>query len=142
MHKMYSLALGLTLVAGAACSSSHPAPAPGTGVSAEPRGTSEASVVSEAAAASPAPAPGGPGDYVALRDEVGKLASASCASCHRTSSPEAKPGALAIFDLDREDWPKTILPEHHAGFRKRLASKADDATKQRIDAFLAALPGK
>ena len=56
-----------------------------------------------------------------------------CGTCHESHRPTAKPKALAIFDLDKPDWP-TRFDEHR--FKSALArlSKQSDAAR---DAFIA-----
>jgi hypothetical protein len=56
-----------------------------------------------------------------------------CGECHESHRPTAKPKALAIFDLDKPDWPSRFDEHKFASALKRLAGKSDAAR----DAFVA-----
>jgi hypothetical protein len=53
------------------------------------------------AAPAPAPAPA----LEPLRARAHQVLSSRCGTCHEGHRASAKPAALAIFDLDRDDWP-------------------------------------
>lgn len=61
-----------------------------------------------------------------------RILKANCGKCHQSSRPTAKPGALAIFDLDQKPWHRSVSDEHlekisrSIGKRKGL-SEADRA---------------
>jgi hypothetical protein len=56
-----------------------------------------------------------------------------CGECHEGHRPTAKPKALAVFDLDRADWPSQFDAHKYDAAAKRLASKSPAAR----DAFIA-----
>jgi hypothetical protein len=78
-----------------------------------------------------------PGDHLAVREQVRGLAKTYCGTCHQASLPTAKPGALAIFDLDAEDWSSTLTTERlTGGFSRRLNARLDAAGRQQLRAFV------
>ena len=56
-----------------------------------------------------------------------------CGKCHEGHRPTAKPAALAIFDLDRADWPARFDDRRFESALKRLSGKSAAAR----DAFIA-----
>jgi mono/diheme cytochrome c family protein len=56
-----------------------------------------------------------------------------CGECHESHRPTAKPKALAVFDLDKPDWPSRFDEHKFNSALKRLAGKSDAAR----DAFIA-----
>src|SRR5688572_27280401 len=60
-----------------------------------------------------------------LRGQVRESAKAACGSCHQHTSPEAKPAALAIFDLDQEQWHTPMTDHQFHEFLKRGGGKID-----------------
>jgi hypothetical protein len=56
-----------------------------------------------------------------------------CGECHESHRPTAKPKALAIFDLDKPDWPSRFDDHKYKAALMRLASKSDAAR----DTFIA-----
>jgi hypothetical protein len=56
-----------------------------------------------------------------------------CGECHEGHRPTAKPKALAIFDLDKPDWPSRFDEHKFKSALGRLSSKSDAAR----DAFIA-----
>lgn len=52
------------------------------------------------------------------------LKKTKCAGCHTGSLASAKPGALAIFDLDDEPWYLKFETEHHPGFTRRIKEES------------------
>jgi hypothetical protein len=57
-----------------------------------------------------------------MRDLVREIIRPRCGTCHTSTLATAKPGALAIFDLARDDWSAMITKEHFPGFERRLKS--------------------
>jgi len=72
-----------------------------------------------------------------LRKEVREMVRPGCGSCHTSSLPTAKPAAVAVFDLAREDWSATMTPEHLKGFEGRSRDFHDPA-KAKVDQLIAA----
>ena len=72
-----------------------------------------------------------------LRKEVREMVRPGCGSCHTSTLPTAKSGAVAVFDLAREDWSASMTPEHLKGFAKRSRDFHDPA-KAKVDQLLAA----
>jgi hypothetical protein len=56
-----------------------------------------------------------------------------CGECHESHRPTAKPKALAIFDLDKPDWPARFDDHKYKAALMRLSSKGNAAR----DAFIA-----
>jgi len=78
-----------------------------------------------------------PGDHLAVREQVRGFAKTYCRTCHQASLPTAKPAALAIFNLDAEDWSSTLTPERlKGGFSRRLNARLDAAGRQQLRAFV------
>jgi mono/diheme cytochrome c family protein len=65
-----------------------------------------------------------------LRDEVRQIIAPKCGSCHTSSLPTAKPGAIKIFDLKRNDWPSTISSQQFEKFKGRLSGESDNIRKK------------
>jgi mono/diheme cytochrome c family protein len=76
-----------------------------------------------------------------LRDQVRGLAQPHCGSCHQGSLPTAKPGALAVFDLERADWPTRMKTPQLDKFLGRIKGKLDEPKLQVVRAFIAAERG-
>lgn len=55
-----------------------------------------------------------------LREKVREIISPRCGTCHTSTLPTAKPGAIKIFDLARDDWSSMITKDHFKGFERRL----------------------
>jgi mono/diheme cytochrome c family protein len=78
-----------------------------------------------------------PGDHLAAREQVRSFAKTYCGACHQASLPTAKPAALAIFNLDAEDWSSTLTTERlTGGFSRRLNARLDAAGRQQLRAFV------
>jgi hypothetical protein len=66
-----------------------------------------------------------------------------CGLCHRQDSPQAKAGALAVFNLNEPDWSASMTKERLASARMRLVaapSGGDPAPQEDVaifDAFVA-----
>ena len=79
------------------------------------------------------------GEYAALREQIRGEAKTYCGTCHRSSLATAKPAALAIYDLDRDNWVSTLTPQQlQNGFPRRLNARLDDGGRQQLRAFIAA----
>lgn len=91
-----------------------------------------ASERSEAVTAAPPPA-----DTLALRQRLRELAKTHCGSCHQASLPTAKPAALAIHNLDADDWPATLsAAQLEGGFTRRLSGRLNEADRRWLRAFV------
>src|SRR5262245_10175848 len=66
-----------------------------------------------------------------LADRTREILRPRCGSCHTTSSPQAIPKALAVYDLDRPDWGATLSRARIASFEKRIAGRTDLADDER-----------
>lgn len=78
-----------------------------------------------------------PADHLAVREQVRGFAKTYCGACHQASLPTAKPAALAIFNLDAEDWSSTLsLARLKGGFPRRLNARLDDSGRQQLRAFV------
>jgi mono/diheme cytochrome c family protein len=64
------------------------------------------------------------------------LAKPHCGSCHQSKLDTAKPAALAVFDLDAEEWTAPMSRERLHAFLKRLFGKLDDPQRLRVRRFL------
>ena len=92
-------------------------------------------VAGEAVATAAAPA------LASLRDQVRALAQPHCGSCHQGSLPTAKAAALAVFDLERADWPTSMATPQLDKFLGRIKGKLDEPKLQVVRAFIAAERG-
>ncbi|MBL8326269.1 MAG: hypothetical protein JNJ89_15060 [Rubrivivax sp.] len=82
--------------------------------------------------------PLGATDVAALRARLREHAKAHCGSCHQSSRPSHKAAAIAIYDLDRDDWHTMLtVPRLQAGFPRRLTGRLDDAGRRDLQAFIA-----
>jgi len=78
-----------------------------------------------------------PAERLAVREQVRGYAKAHCGTCHQASLPTAKPAALAIYNLDAEDWSSTLTAAQlKGGFPRRLNAQLDDAGRQQLRAFI------
>jgi hypothetical protein len=74
-----------------------------------------------------------------LRGQVHEILLAkSCRECHLGYLKTAKPKALAVFDLAKEDWPATMLDRQFRGLRGRLSEAATAAELDTVDRFIQA----
>lgn len=86
----------------------------------------------DAALATPPPA-----DTLQLRQRLRELAKVHCGSCHQASLPTAKPAALAVHNLDADDWPATLSSAQlERGFTRRLEPRLDDQDRRWLRAFV------
>jgi hypothetical protein len=72
-----------------------------------------------------------------LQEEMRALGKEHCAPCHVGSAADAKPGALAVFDLDRACWSRGMSASQLEGFVARLGGELDDRTRPHLLAFVA-----
>ena len=75
---------------------------------------------------------------VASRGAAHRVLSHHCAGCHESMSPDARPEAVAVFDLDSPDWYRNFTAARFESSRRRLEEKADDAEKRVFTKFAAA----
>jgi hypothetical protein len=74
-------------------------------------------------------------ESMSLRDEVREIIRPRCGSCHTSTLPTAKPKAVAVFDLARDDWPRTMSVARLGKFEGRLSS-LDDSLKSLVKQFV------
>jgi hypothetical protein len=82
------------------------------------------------------PRPNPPDEQRVLAAEVVRLTTSSCGKCHIKSSPDAVPGALAVFDYERADWPSMLSVERLHSYHGRLQGKFDEAGQRSLDRFI------
>ncbi len=57
-----------------------------------------------------------------------------CGSCHQSSLETHKPGAIAIFDLDKgANWHTSLHSEHLEGISNRILNKSSITEEQKED---------
>jgi hypothetical protein len=114
-----------------------PAPAPPP---AEPARAAAAAPAAEAAPVVVAAREPAPDPRAQVRQAAHDALAANCGECHEGHrSTNAK--ALAVFDLDRPDWPARFTPPRFESALRRLAKKSEPASAAFIafrDAELAA----
>jgi hypothetical protein len=71
-----------------------------------------------------------------LREQVRALARPDCGSCHSGVSASAKPAALAVFDLEAEDWAASMTRPQLDAFLSRIRGKLAAADLATVRAFL------
>ena len=74
----------------------------------------------------------------ALLDRTREIVRPHCGSCHTTSSPQAVPAALAVYDLEQSDWGARMSTGQLATFHRSILRKLEDAPAERaaIDAYV------
>ena len=84
------------------------------------------------------PRPVADAERPALMDATREIVRPHCGLCHVPSSPEAKPGALAVFDLERADWGAAMDRGQLAVFHRSIARKLGPggAEQAAIDAYV------
>ncbi len=115
----------------------------GTSARTDPRAPASSPAVATVAIAEP-PAPSAD-PRATTRQAAHDVLAEHCGECHEGHRPTAKPPALAIFDLDKPDWPQRFDDHKFQSALKRLAGKsaaARDAFIAFRDAELAAAPAK
>jgi hypothetical protein len=80
-----------------------------------------------------APPPVAPDPRQATRLAAHDVLAEHCGECHEGHRPTAKPAALAVFDLDKPDWPARFDDHRYQTALTRLAKKPTAAR----DAFIA-----
>jgi mono/diheme cytochrome c family protein len=89
----------------------------------------------EAAVDAPRPPPSL--EPAALREHVRVLAKTHCGQCHQASRPTAKPAALAIYNLDADDWSDTLSAARlEGGFTRRLNGRLDTTDRRLLREFV------
>ena len=80
-----------------------------------------------------------PAEQRVVREQIRGHAKTHCGTCHQSTLPTAKPAALAIFNLDADDWWSTLTPARlTGGFPRRLNGLLDDAGRRQLRAFVEA----
>jgi mono/diheme cytochrome c family protein len=132
-------ALGAVL----ACGAPRDEDAAGEALAPAPAAASVAADVPVVAASAPEPAYAKPAE-ASLADQAREIIRSSCGTCHTTSSPQANPKALAIYDLERPDWGATMSRAQLDSFARRVAGKAEWAGEPRatLDAYVEDLRGR
>ena len=78
------------------------------------------------------------GDELAmLRSEVRRIIRPGCGSCHTSSLRTAKPAALAVFDLARDDWSAEMTKQELSGLQSRTRD-IRDTLALKVEALVAA----
>lgn len=75
------------------------------------------------------------GSYASLGDEVRELIRPRCGSCHTSSLPTAKPGAVKVFDLVHDRWAATMSEDELDSFASRLKN-LPEAQRARVQRFV------
>lgn len=75
-------------------------------------------------------------EWTALKNDVRELIRPTCGSCHTSSLATAKPGAVRVFDLAKEDWSVNMSAEQLQSFKRRTTGDFDEEGARKIDAFL------
>jgi mono/diheme cytochrome c family protein len=68
-----------------------------------------------------------------LRDRTREAVRPHCGECHTSSLATAKPGALAIFDLDQPDWGAAMSREQLETFSRSIARRLEPAGAEQVD---------
>lgn len=78
-------------------------------------------------------------EYATVRDRTRVEAKMHCGRCHQSSLPTANPAALAIYDLDRDDWATMLTPARlQHGFPRRLNARLDAPGREQLRRFIEA----
>lgn len=78
-------------------------------------------------------------ELVAVREQIRGHAKTHCGTCHQSTLPTARPAALAIYDLDRDDWASMLTePRLRNGFPRRLNARLDEGGRQQLRRFIEA----
>lgn len=76
-------------------------------------------------------------ERLAVREQVRELAKTRCGMCHQASRPTALPAALAIYNLDSENWSQTLSASQlRGGFPRRLNPQLDEAARRQLRGFI------
>lgn len=88
-------------------------------------------------ASQPAPALLAAAELHAVRAQIHAFATTYCGTCHKSSLPTAKPAALAIYNLDAENWSSTLsAAQLEGGFTRRLNGRLDDSGRALLRTFV------
>ena len=72
-----------------------------------------------------------------MRETIRRHARNFCGQCHEASRTSAKPAALAIFNLDSDDWHQGLTVERlRGGFPRRLNARLDETGRRDLQAFI------
>lgn len=83
------------------------------------------------------PRPLAEAEHAVARHDVRQHAKRYCGECHQASLPTAKPAALAIYNLDRDDWASMLTEERlRNGFPRRLNGRLDADGRQQLRRFI------
>lgn len=112
---------------------------PGADATVVPAASAAPAVAPAGAAAASAAAPAlSPTEVTALRARMREHAKAHCGTCHQSTRPSHKAAAIAIYDLDRDDWHAALtVPRLQNGFPRRLNRLLDEAGRRDLQAFIA-----
>lgn len=73
----------------------------------------------------------------ALREHVRGLAKTHCGQCHQATRPTAKAAALAIYNLDADDWSDTLSAARlEGGFTRRLNGRLGTTDRRLLREFV------
>jgi hypothetical protein len=73
--------------------------------------------------------------YLKLREESREHVGRECGSCHTSTLATAKPGAIAVFDLVKEDWAGDMSQHDLSNFNRRVG-RFDDSANMVVREFL------
>ena len=78
-----------------------------------------------------------PAELQVARDQVRGYARTHCGRCHIASLPTALPRALAIYNLDADEWSSTLTASQlRNGFPRRLNGQLDERGRQHLQTFI------
>lgn len=78
-----------------------------------------------------------PFELQAARDQIRTHARTHCGTCHIASLPTARPAALAIYNLDSNEWSSTLTAAQlRNGFPRRLSGQLDEEGKRHLKTFI------
>ena len=78
-----------------------------------------------------------PSELQAARDQVRGHAKTHCGKCHIASLPTSLPAALAIYNLDSNEWSSTLTAAQlRNGFPRRLNGQLDEEGKRQLKTFI------
>jgi hypothetical protein len=80
-----------------------------------------------------------PGDeHAGLVESTRPQIAAACAPCHVRSDPDAKPEALAVFDLEEASWSRRMSASQLRAFPGRLGRKLEEPERLLVMRLLGA----
>lgn len=71
-----------------------------------------------------------------LSDQVREILLPDCGSCHTSSLPTSRPGAVKVFDFAMENWSSTMTHQQLDGLARRTISKYDSVKSKTISDFI------